>query len=132
MADSNGASGIGEFAWKLLAIIRLINGGLALFAPSWLIRRLEIDPAAQPGMHYVFRMFGVRTIVIGADLWLNSPGRARALRQGILIHGSDTTAAFIAFAFGQLPVRSALTAVGISLVNTMLAIIAAKAYASRD
>ena len=121
-----------EFAWRALAVIRLVNGIVALFAPAWLARRLNVDPDKQPAMLYVFRMFGIRTVFIGADLWLNPEGRARALRQGIVIHGSDTTAALIAFIFGQLPVRSALTAVAISSVNTALAVYATTHRAKHD
>src|SRR5262249_19862778 len=88
-----------QLAWRALAIIRLINGLLALLAPGWLAGRLEVKAETQPGMIYALRMFGVRTMVIGADLWLDPVARPRALRQGILIHASDATAALIAAVF---------------------------------
>ena len=56
----------GELAWQALALIRLVNGGLALVAPRWLARRLGVDPTAQPAMLYALRMFGIRTVLIGA------------------------------------------------------------------
>ncbi|HLZ08759.1 MAG TPA: hypothetical protein VKT80_09250 [Chloroflexota bacterium] len=124
MVSSYRGTGAAEIAWKALAFIRLVNGVLALFAPSWLAGRIGVDPEKQPAVLYVFRMFGIRTILIGADLWLNPAGRARAVSQAVVIHGSDTTAALIAFAFGQLPTRSALTAVAISAFNFSLAVYA--------
>lgn len=115
-----------EYAWKTLATIRLVNGGLALFAPRWLARRLGVRPELQPAMIYALRMFGIRTLLIGADLFLEPQARHRALREGIVIHASDTASALIAGVFGQLPVRSALMSGSISTVNTALAIYSAK------
>jgi hypothetical protein len=116
----------GEYAWKALGTIRLANGALALLAPRWLARRLGAEPESQSAVLYVLRLFGVRTVFIGADLWLNRRERPRSLRQGIVIHASDTTAALIATVSGQLPLRSGLTAVAISSVNTALAIFASR------
>jgi hypothetical protein len=116
---------LGQCAWMTLAVIRLANGLLALFAPGFLARQLGVSPETQPAMLYVFRMFGIRTVLFGAALFLQPAARPRALRQGILIHASDTTAALIAGVFGQLPARSALVAVLISATNTGLAIVAA-------
>jgi hypothetical protein len=118
-----------ENAWKALAAIRLINGALALLAPRWLARRLRVRAESQPAMVYPFRMFGIRTVLIGADLILRPEARLRSLRQGVLIHASDATAALIAGLFGELPLRSALISVSISSVNTALAVFAARKMA---
>jgi hypothetical protein len=103
-----------------------VNGVLALVAPSWLARRLGVDPKAQPAMAYPFRMFGIRTILIGADLFLRPDLRRRSLRQAVLIHGSDTAAALITTLKGELPLRQALMAVAISMTNLALAVVAVK------
>ncbi|HEY3082297.1 MAG TPA: hypothetical protein VGM69_20620 [Chloroflexota bacterium] len=124
MGDRGHGDRAGEYAWMALGVIRLINGLLALFAPGWLAGRLGVEPGSQPAVHYVLRMFGIRTVLIGADLWLNPGGRRRALQEGILIHASDATAALIAGLSGQLPFRAALTAGLISSTNTALAIFA--------
>src|SRR5262245_44663205 len=108
-----------------LAVIRLFNGLAALLAPRFLARQLDVSPETQPAVLYVFRMFGIRTVLIGADLFLQPAARPRALRQGIVIHASDTLAALIAGVFGQLPMRAALVAFLISATNTGLAIVAA-------
>jgi hypothetical protein len=108
-----------------LAGVRLVNGALALFAPAVLARLLGIDLATSPGLSYALRMFGVRTLVIGADLLSPDPAvRARALRQGLVIHASDATAAVLAGLGRQLPPRAAATGALISAGNVALALAA--------
>lgn len=135
VARSNGAGADRsvEYAWKALAGIRLVNGVLALFAPRWLAGRLGVRTAeSQAAMVYPLRMFGIRTILIGADLFGQPEARPRALQRGVLIHACDATAALTAAVFGELPVRSALMASGISSVNTALALFAAKRLSRSD
>lgn len=109
----------------VLAGIRLFNGAAALFAPGFLMRRLGLDPNANPGAYYAFRMFGIRTLLIGADLlFWGSAQRGHALRTGVLIHLSDTLAAAYAGLSRQLPARAAVPATAISAVNLALAVLA--------
>ena len=113
-----------DIARILLACIRLFNGLAGLFAPAMLARRLGVDPEANPGMLYVFRMFGIRTVLIGAELLIQTgERRAEATRRAVVIHASDTVAAFIATRSGQFP-KNGRIIVWISAVNTVLAIIA--------
>jgi hypothetical protein len=113
-----------EYARILLACIRILNGGLALLAPGFLARRIGIDPDANPGALYVFRMFGIRTVLIGAELLIQTGDRrAEALRRAILIHASDTVAAVLATLSGSFP-KEGRAIVWISAVNTLLAIVA--------
>jgi hypothetical protein len=121
MAAENSRS---DYARIALACIRLFNGGTALLAPGFLARQIGVDPDANPGVLYVFRMFGVRTVFIGADLLLKTGERRRdALREAMVIHASDTLAAFLAARSGRIP-RGGRVIVGISALNTVLAIIA--------
>jgi hypothetical protein len=116
-----------DFARITLAGIRLFNGVAALFVPATLARRLGVDPDANPAALYALRLFGVRTVLIGAQLLLRDAGvRAHSLRIAPTIHALDATAALIAGGRGQLPRRAATTAAVISTVNTALAIIALK------
>ncbi|HYW28129.1 MAG TPA: hypothetical protein VE953_28410 [Terriglobales bacterium] len=108
------------FAWRALAAIMLTNGSLALLAPRWLAGRLGVRAETQPASVYVLRMFGIRTVLVAADLCLEPRRRRRALRQGILMHATDAGAALVAAALGELPVREGLMAAGISTVNTLL------------
>jgi hypothetical protein len=111
----------------LLGCIRLINGGLALVAPQFLCRNIGIDPELTPAALYVFRMFGIRTVLIATDLlFATGQTQARAIEQAPLIHASDTLAAALAAATGRLPGRSAAPLVVISAVNTVLALWARK------
>jgi hypothetical protein len=108
-----------------LAGIRLVNGGAALFTPEQLAKRLGADPEANGAVVYALRMFGVRTILIGAELLvLGGEDLDRSLRKGVVIHASDTVAAAAAGAKGYLPPRTAALTTLISTVNTGLAIAA--------
>jgi len=114
-----------EYARIALAAIRLFNGAAALFAPSWLIRRLGVDPKDSPTTFYPMRMFGIRTILIGVDLLSGDDKvRAHALRAAPIIHGSDTLAAALAGWKGYLSKRAAITTTLISAINTILALVA--------
>jgi hypothetical protein len=121
----------GEFAWKALACIMLVNGSLGVFAPRVLIRGLGIKPEQQPAMLYALRMFGVRTLFIAVDMFRLPAERGRSLREGVVVHATDAGAALTAAALGQIPVRPALMVTGLSTVNTILAIVGARAYRGR-
>jgi hypothetical protein len=113
-----------EYARILLANIRILMGGLALLAPGFLAQRIGVDPDASPGTLYVFRMFGIRTVLIGAELFTHSrERRAEALHRAVLIHASDTVAAFLATRSGQFP-KGGRAIVWISAFNTLLALVA--------
>jgi hypothetical protein len=116
--------GLRDYARILLALIRLFNGLAGLLAPSFLARNVGIDPDANPGALYAFRMFGIRTVLLGAELLIQTGDRrAEALRRAVLIHASDTVAAFVATRSGKFPKRGGVI-VWISATNTVLAIIA--------
>ena len=116
-----------DYARITLAGIRLFNGVAALFVPATLARRLGVDPEANPAALYALRLFGVRTVLIGAQLLLRDGGlRAHSLRVAPAIHALDASAALVAGERGQLPRRAATTAAIISTINTVLAIVALK------
>src|SRR6266849_1324334 len=115
-----------EPARILLACVRLLMGLLGLLAPGIPARQIGVDPNANPGILYVFRMFGIRTVLIGAELLIQTGDRrAEALRRAILIHASDTLAAFLATLSGNFPKRGRLI-IYISATNTALAVIASR------
>jgi hypothetical protein len=117
----------GERARRLLAVVRIANGTLGLLAPRFLLRRLGADPSVSRSGVYPFRMFGIRTIVIGVELLvLKGEERRRATRVAVLIHATDTVSAFVAGIRGDLPRRSAVATTLISATNTVLAVVAAK------
>ena len=112
-----------DHARLALATIRLVNGTLALVAPNTLLRRLGADPDANKVAVYPMRMFGIRTVVLGVQL-LAGPRSPEADQFGVLIHASDTATAFTA-GLRQLPPRVAILTTGISLTNTVLAVVIA-------
>jgi uncharacterized protein YjeT (DUF2065 family) len=116
---------INMVALRTLAVVRIVNGLLGLFYPSFLIRRLGGDPDVQSLAPYPFRMFGIRTVLIGADLLLlRGEPLSRATRTAVAIHASDTACAAIAGIRREVPRRAAITTTTISAVNTALALVA--------
>ena len=123
----------GDYSRIALASIRLFNGIAALFVPATLARRLAVDPETNRAALYVLRLFGVRTILIGAQLLMRNEGlRAHSLRVAPVIHAVDAAAALIAGERGYLPLRAATTAALISTVNTGLAVVAQKRGAEKS
>ena len=117
----------GRRARQALGAIRLVNGALALFAPRFLIRRLGTDPDRDPSAIYPFRMFGVRTLLIGADLLLLTGEESRrATKLAVVIHATDTASAATCLVKGYLPRKAGIVATAISSLNTVLAVIAAR------
>ena len=109
---------------QVLAGIRLLNGSLALAAPNVVGGRLGVNTATSPGLGYALRLFGVRTVLLGAQLW-RAPAdpTSPVVRDTILIHGADTAAAVVVYKLGELPRRGATIAVAISAANTVLALL---------
>ena len=119
-----GGMSLPEIARVLLASIRLLNGALALVVPGFLARQIGVDPDANPGITYVFRMFGIRTVLIGLELFMRTgEARKEALKRAVAIHASDTVAAYLATQSSNFP-KQGRTIVYISAVNTALAVLA--------
>jgi hypothetical protein len=116
---------IGRVARYALAGIRIVNGSVALIAPSVIIRRFGESPADDSAAVYGLRMFGIRTVVIGADLLaLTDAPLRRALGQAIIIHASDTATAASLGLSGRVRRPWAITLTLISAANTGLAVTA--------
>jgi hypothetical protein len=117
-----------DAARTALAAIRIVNGTAALLAPELLLGRLGVDTTRDPSGAYPFRLFGVRTIVIGLDLLLLSGKELqRATKLAVLIHAADTISAAVTTVRGDLPGKQGLVTIGISAVNTGLGLVAWKA-----
>jgi hypothetical protein len=107
----------------LLAGIRILNGGAALLAPKVLARRVRPDPEPSPAAIYAFRMFGVRTVKIGADLLSGDAAvREHAAREALGIHASDTMTAATLLLRGLVTKRAGIMLTAISGFNTFLAL----------
>lgn len=115
---------LGTTALRALAAIRIANGALGLLAPAVLVARTSADPHST-APYYAFRMFGIRTMVLGVDLLtVTGDAQGRARNQAVLIHASDTVFAAIGAVRGDVPRLAARTTVAISAVNTALALVA--------
>jgi hypothetical protein len=116
-----------QHARQALAAIRIVNGAAALVAPRFMLRRLGVDPRVEPSGVYPFRMFGIRTVLIGADLLVLSGAELRRADQfAVLIHATDTVSAATTGFTHALPRRAAITATLVSATNTALAVVALK------
>jgi hypothetical protein len=116
---------IGQAARYALAGVRIVNGSLALIAPSVIIRRFGESSASDNAAVYGLRMFGIRTVVLGVDLLaLSGPSRRRALGQAIIIHASDTATAAALGLSGRVRRPWAIALTLISATNTGLALTA--------
>jgi len=116
----------GEMARKALACVRIFNGAVGLLAPAKMAENLGGPLGEDKRFGYPARMFGIRTLVLGTDLLLlkaEDPAARRILQQAVLIHATDTAAAAYAGARGELQGKAAKFTVGISAVNTVLAVI---------
>jgi hypothetical protein len=108
-----------------LAAIRIANGLLALLAPSLIIKRFGEDPEKDAAAIYGLRLFGVRTVLIGADL-ITEHGQPlqHSINQAVIIHASDTLTAATLGTSGRLRPQMAVPITLISALNTALAIAA--------
>jgi hypothetical protein len=124
-AESDATRITGRVARYALAGVRIVNGSVALIAPSVIIGRFGESPARDSAAVYGLRMFGIRTVLIGADLLtLSGAPLRRALAQGIVIHASDTAGAAALGLSGRVGRRLGITLTLISAANTGLATIA--------
>jgi len=120
-------AGATDYARFTLAGIRLFNGVTGLVVPGKVATRLGADPDASPGLAYMQRMFGIRTILIAAELVLPDRRlRSWAVAVAPLVHATDAAAAATAGLRGQLPRRAAVMTTLLSTTNTVLAVIAAR------
>ena len=117
-----------DTARKTLGAIRIGYGAAGLVAPELLLHGLGVPTTTSQPATYPFRMFGIRTVLIGADLWLlRGPELRRATKMAVVIHGCDTLSAAVTTIRGDLPRAKGIVATAISAGNTLLAIAAARA-----
>jgi hypothetical protein len=117
---------VGRAARYALGGIRMITGTAGLLAPAMIQKRLG-DPAPESNAAAVYgiRLFGVRTVLIGLDLFrLPVVALDSALKSAVLIHASDTTTVLTLQRRKQLSPELARPLAAISALNTLLAVTA--------
>lgn len=116
-------SRIGDAARITLAAIRIFNGAVGLVAPAVAARRIGTAPDA--AAHYPWRLFGVRTVIIGIELLSRDPQlREKAVRVALPIHAIDTASAALGGLRGETPRRTSVMLTLVSGTNTVLALLA--------
>jgi hypothetical protein len=123
-SHTGSAGRVNSWSRRTLAVIRLANGALGLLAPQILVGRLGVDPAANTTAFYPFRMFGIRTVVLGVDLLtMRDDDLRRASATAVLIHSVDTASAVVGGLRGDVPPKAARLTTAISAVNMVLAVL---------
>lgn len=119
--------GPGDYARIALAGIRIFNGATGLLAPGVMAARTGVSPDADAPVLYPWRMFGIRTVLIGADLLSrNREVRRHALRVSTIVHASDVVAASAMLRSDKVPRKTAIAATAISSLNTVLSLVAGR------
>ncbi|MBB5158854.1 hypothetical protein [Saccharopolyspora phatthalungensis] len=107
----------------LLASVRLANGVAGLVAPQVLIRRIEGKREPSPAAIYAFRLFGIRTVLLGLDLFLSHGDEAQqSLREGVVIHSCDVATVTLLAIQRRISRRTAALLALISTGNVALAL----------
>jgi hypothetical protein len=117
---------LGTTARIALGGVRIVAGSVGLLAPAMIISRFgDGNPSANPAAIYGLRLFGIRTVLIGADLIrLRGHDLDRALRVAPIIHATDTATVLTLQRRKQLSPERARPLLLISGVNTVLAVTA--------
>jgi hypothetical protein len=117
---------LGTAARFALGGVRLVAGSAGLLAPGVIISRFGDEaPARNPAAIYGLRLFGVRTVLLGADLFrLKGRELDHALRVAPLIHASDTATVLALWKNKQLAAERARPLALLSGANTLFAVAA--------
>jgi hypothetical protein len=121
---------LGTVSRYALGGIRVLNGAMGLLAPAVIQKRLG-DTAADRNAAAIYglRLFGIRTVIIGADLIrLRGDALGHAVRSAPLIHACDTATVLMLKRNEQLPPQLARPLALISGLNTVLAVTAFLAH----
>ncbi|MEV7429215.1 hypothetical protein AB0N29_06300 [Nocardioides sp. NPDC092400] len=97
-----------------LSLGRIAIGAASLYDPTMAAKQLMLDPATNPQVPYLTRLFGTREIAIGvATLLASGPARRNLVLLGVLVDAADAATGYLATKDGSTPVKAgqAMTAV---------------------
>ncbi len=113
---------------KLLSATRTVIGVSAWAAPGVTGRLFGLDPAANPQMSYMARLFGVRDVALAVGTTQTTgPSRRVWWQIGIACDLADAVAAYLGKRNGSLSTVTALAAGGTALVAAGLGVAAMQA-----
>src|SRR3954468_23013742 len=92
-----------------LACGRITVGALTFLSPSLAARLFLLDPASNPQLSYMGRLFASREIVLGA-LTLASSGEARRrlVQLGVAVDGADSVTGLLSAGSGAVSKKAGL------------------------
>jgi hypothetical protein len=94
---------------KTLSAVRVAIGGGAWLTPGVAGKAFGLDPAGNPQLSYMARLFGVRDVVLGVGLLTaDRRSRARWLKYGVACDLADATSSAISAKEGGLPKLAAV------------------------
>lgn len=80
-----------------LAAARVLIGGVAVASPDLGTKLFRLDPAANPQLPYMTRLFGSREIALGAaTLLARGTTRRNLVLAGVAVDAADAAAAYLA------------------------------------
>ncbi|MDF1602394.1 DUF4267 domain-containing protein [Nocardioides sp. YIM 152315] len=100
-----------------LSIGRIAVGTAAFVNPELGARMFQLDPASNPQLPYVTRLFGSREIALGVVTLLARGRRAQRglIGLGVLVDAGDAAAGYLALQDGSLTRKSAMAMIGPAL-----------------
>ena len=108
---------------RTLIAARTALGTGALLAPRQTGRLFLLDPAANPQVVFVGRMWGARNLALAAGLQgIRGPQRRATRQLNVAVDVADAIAAWLAWREGSLPAPAALLAGGTAVVATALGV----------
>ncbi|MDI6908285.1 DUF4267 domain-containing protein [Nocardioides sp.] len=93
-----------------LSLGRVAVGTVALANPDLAAKLFQLDPATNPQLPYLTRLFGSREIALGLiTLLARDKSRRNLVLAGILVDGADAATGYLAMQEGTVSKRTALT-----------------------
>jgi hypothetical protein len=93
-----------------LSLGRIAVGAAAVATPEVVAKNLGLDPATNPQVSYVTRLFGLREVALGLAT-LTTAGRSRkgVIGIGVLVDAGDAATSYLAMQQGQISRKAGLT-----------------------
>ncbi len=96
-----------------LSFGRVAIGTVALANPDLATKLFRLDPATNPQLPYLTRLFGSREIALGlVTLLARDKTRRNLVLAGILVDAADAATGYLAMQEGTVSKKTALTLIG--------------------
>ncbi len=93
-----------------LSLGRVAVGSVALANPDLAAKLFQLDPATNPQLPYLTRLFGSREIALGlVTLLARDTSRRGVVAVGILVDAADAATGYLAMQEGTVSKKTALT-----------------------